>query len=213
MKVLVVSDVVSPAVYNEAAPERFGHIDLAFSCGDLPYDYLEFIVSALNVPLLYVHGNHDRPLLTDGADLEAPRGCINVHRRVVEAEGLLVGGLEGSPRYRPGARFQYNDREVRGLIRRMTPRLLVNKILRGRALDVLLAHSPPRGIHDHSDPAHQGFPALLTFMDRFRPRYLIHGHTYPRPGEFPQLEYRGTSVIQVQGHTVLEVSPWDCGDG
>jgi len=41
--------------------DRFGDVELVLSCGDLPYYYLEYIVSMLNVPLLYVHGNHDAP--------------------------------------------------------------------------------------------------------------------------------------------------------
>ncbi|MFO8034618.1 MAG: metallophosphoesterase family protein [Candidatus Bipolaricaulota bacterium] len=209
MKVLVVSDAVSPVVYEEKAHKRFAEVEMVFSCGDLPYDYLEFIVTALNVPLLYVHGNHDRPLMTDGSDLAAPRGCVNVHRRVVGAKGLLVGGLEGSPRYRPGARFQYTDREVRHNMLRMTPSLLANKILRGRALDVLLTHAPPRGIHDHSDHAHQGFPSLLGFLKRFKPRYLIHGHTYPHRGSTSHSTYLDTQIIQVQGHAVVELELWD----
>lgn len=207
MKVLVVSDAVSRTVYSETVHERFPDIDLVLSCGDLPYDYLEYIVSALNVPLLYVHGNHDRPLLTDGADLTHPRGCVNVHRRIAMTKGLLIAGLEGSPRYRLNEPFQYTDRQVRAIIRRMTPRLIANRLLRGRALDVLITHSPPQGIHDHSDPAHQGFRALLGFVRRFRPRYLIHGHTYPRRGSTSRTTYQGCQVIQVQGHTVLNLEP------
>jgi len=212
VNVLVVSDAVSPLVYDEAIRERFPDVELVFSCGDLQYDFLEFIVTALNVPLLYVHGNHDRPLMTDGTDLTAPRGCMNVHRRVVEARGLLIGGIEGSPRYRPGSPFQYTNWEVRGHILHMCPRLLANRLLKRRALDVLLTHAPPRGIHDHSDPAHQGFPALCSFIRRFRPRYLIHGHTYPRRGVGERSTYLGTEIIQVQGHALLELEPWDPDD-
>ncbi len=213
MKVLVVSDVVSPAVYDESIVDRLSAVEIVFSCGDLPYDYLEFIVSALNVPLLYVHGNHDRPLLTDGDDLQSPQGCINVHRRVLDTNGVLVAGLEGSPRYRPGARYQYTNWEMQCSALRMTPRLLVNRITKGRSLDVLLTHAPPRGIHDHDDPAHQGFAALLSFLKRFRPRYLVHGHTYPRRGTSAHSRYLDTEIIQVQGHAVLELEPWDHAEG
>src|SRR5438105_4508518 len=63
--------------------------DLILACGDLPYGYLDFLVSTLNVPLLYVPGNHD-PDLRPGAptldiaetlELEprGPAGCVNVH--------------------------------------------------------------------------------------------------------------------------------------
>ena len=37
--------------------------DLVIGCGDLPFDYLEYLVSRLDVPLLYVPGNHDASLV------------------------------------------------------------------------------------------------------------------------------------------------------
>lgn len=36
--------------------------DIVPSCGDLPFDCLEYLVSSLNVPLLYVPANHDPSL-------------------------------------------------------------------------------------------------------------------------------------------------------
>src|SRR2546428_11587343 len=85
---------------------------LVLTCGYLPFDYLEYIVSRVNVPLLYVPGNHD-PDLGPGDDTfsplraerpsKGPEGCVNVDGRIVEAAGLRVAGLGGSMRYGPGA--------------------------------------------------------------------------------------------------------------
>lgn len=210
MEILAVSDMVHPEVYNERITDRFGKVELVLSCGDLPFYYLEYIVSMLNVPLLYVLGNHDRPLVTEAGEVPAPQGCIDVNKRVVGQKGLLVGGLEGSIRYRPGGQHQYTEREMRWMVRRIAPRLYWNRITRGRGIDVLITHSPPWGIHDQEDPAHRGFAALLAFMRRFRPRYLIHGHTYPKPGAPWRARYLDTEVIHVHGYRVLEV---EVGEG
>lgn len=75
MKVLAVSDHVVDAVYSGCANGRFDDVDLAISCGDLSYSYLEYIVTLLNVPCFYVHGNHDHPeYRANGTVLTEPGG-------------------------------------------------------------------------------------------------------------------------------------------
>ena len=64
MRILTVSDKVEPVLYGPYIRERVGKVDLILACGDLPYYYLEYIVGLLDVPLFYVHGNHDK---VDGA--------------------------------------------------------------------------------------------------------------------------------------------------
>ena len=59
LKILSVSDQVDPRIYSEQLPFRYGDVDLVISCGDLSYLYLEYILSQLNKPLYFVHGNHD----------------------------------------------------------------------------------------------------------------------------------------------------------
>jgi hypothetical protein len=214
MKVLVVSDEVRPEIYHEGLAERLPDVELVLSCGDLPFYYLEYIVSVLNVPLVYVFGNHDHVLLTEwGQEIRAPRGCINAGGRVVEVKGLLIGGLEGSFRYRPHAPRQYTEREMRWQIARMEPKLLLNRLTRGRYLDILLAHAPPWGIHDAGDLPHRGFKGFLRFMERYRPRYLIHGHTHPATADTAPVRYRETEVIHVHGYKVLDIEVGRPGEG
>jgi Icc-related predicted phosphoesterase len=203
-RILVVSDEVSPALERSLPGQGFGELDLILSCGDLPYDYLEYLVDAFDAPLLYVHGNHDHPVETEGRLITAPQGGTNVEGRVVEAAGLLIAGLGGSPRYAPGGTYQYTEGEMRRRVQRLAGRLRWAE-LRGRRLDILLTHAPPRGIHDHTDPAHQGFQSLLPLVEHHRPRYLIHGHSPPRPGHPTRTQSGATGVIHVRGHALLEV--------
>ncbi len=50
-------------------------------------------------PLLYVHGNHDRPVEAEGRLITAPLGGTSVDGRVVERARRLIAGLGGSSRY------------------------------------------------------------------------------------------------------------------
>ncbi|HID86944.1 MAG TPA: metallophosphoesterase [Anaerolineae bacterium] len=208
MKILAVSDRVEESIYSERLRDRFGDVDLVLGCGDLPFYYLEYIVSLLNVPLCHVRGNHS-PVIehtSHGQAKTAPLGCLDVDGEIVEVNGLLIGGLEGSMRYHPHGPFQYTEGQMRAKIWRMTPQLWLNRLRHGRSLDILITHAPPRGIHDREDLCHTGFRAFLTFMDRYKPRYLIHGHShiYHRR-ETRVTRYGETTVVNAYGYQVLEI--------
>ncbi len=98
--------------------------DLVVSCGDLPFDYLDFVASAANAPLLYVPGNHDPSCRWDSTpvtpsmmyerrwgDPPGPKG-VNLDGQIVSSHGLTFAGLGGSIRYRPGPN-QYTEGEMR----------------------------------------------------------------------------------------------------
>ena len=102
MKTLVVSDEVAPQIYDAGTRSRFSDVELVLSCGDVPHYYLEYIVGTLDVPLLYVMGNHGYELEADSSPGpgKRPGGCTDIHGRVVRFQGLLIAGLEGSMRYK-----------------------------------------------------------------------------------------------------------------
>ena len=52
MKILAVSDVECPALWDYYRPERVAGVDLIISCGDLKREYLEFLVTMTNKPVL-----------------------------------------------------------------------------------------------------------------------------------------------------------------
>jgi len=216
MKVLLVSDNVSNFVYNEGLKETFSDIELVLSCGDLPYPYLEFIISILNVPLLYVLGNHDHEYRdhADEVQHEPQGGCdidgktMWVSGRKNDQNGLLIGGLQGTRCFGEN-QAALNESGMKKKVWAMKPRLAWNQWRHGRAIDILLTHAPPFGIHDAAggdDLCHTGYQTFLHLMEKYRPRYLIHGHTHPTYGfdDKPQY-YEDTQVINVYGYKVLEL--------
>jgi uncharacterized protein len=206
VKILAVSDRVVKSIYSERIHERFGAVDMVLSCGDLPYSYLEYIASMLNVPCFFVHGNHDQPEhQSDGRVLAEPGGWADLDGRVVRAKGLILAGLEGSIRYKPDGDFQYTEGQMASKIWRMLPALYVSRLRYGRYLDVLVTHAPPFGIHDGKDYCHRGFEALLKFMARFRPRYLLHGHKHVYRPEPCETLYSDTHVVNVYPFRTLEI--------
>ena len=208
MKVLFVSDKVVEHIYSPSIAQRYQDVKLVIGCGDLPYYYLEYIQSVLNVSLVYVHGNHDpeREYLSDGSMVSGPMGGVNLHCKTYKEYNLLMAGLEGSIRYRDGL-FQYSQHEMwLNVLFHLVPRFLMNKLRYGRYVDILVAHSPPFGIHNGDDRIHVGFNAFLWLMKVFKPRYLVHGHRHVyNPMEITESQYLDTCVLNIYPYKVMDI--------
>ncbi len=207
MKILTISDTIERRLYHTTGKEQFRDIDLILSCGDLPFYYLEFLVTTLNVPLYYVFGNHHTGpmLMAGGKEVESPGGCVDVDNRIVEANGLLIAGFEGCMLYNYGPK-QYSEYQMRWKIFQMKPQFWKNKLFKKRYLDIVITHAPPAGIHDQADRCHTGFKSFRRFIETYTPRYFIHGHTH-RYGlqNAWKTEYQKTTVINTVGYRILEI--------
>lgn len=195
MKILTVADETCPALWEHYVPGRLKEYDLLISCGDLRPEYLSFLVTAARAPLLYVHGNHD-----ERYDKRPPEGCDCIDDKLVVFKGLRILGLGGSPRYRPG-KHQYSEKDMRKRIAKLKWKIRWHK-----GVDIVVTHAPPRGVGDGEDLAHRGFDAFLTFIDRYHPKYLLHGHMHLQYGmdKIREREYNGTKVINACERYVLE---------
>lgn len=220
VSVLTVSDeVMSDAVIDGlcSAKVRSSRVDLVLGAGDLPFDYLEYLSDALNAPCVFVPGNHDRSLsgYTAGrsgwtraglpAQWPGPCGAQNADARVVRAAGLRIAGLGGSIRYNGGPN-QWTENQQR---RRATGLACRHRWSspRGVGVDILLTHSPARGVGDAEDPPHRGFECLDRLTARLRPQAFIHGHIHPYGRQPPDGELHGAIVINTVGYCLLDITP------
>jgi Icc-related predicted phosphoesterase len=207
LRVLAVSDVVEPQLYNSSVKEWLGHVDLIVSCGDLPPGFLDFLMTMLDAPLVHVLGNHCYENFDpcEGGCLQGQYlGAFDLNGRVAEHHGLILAGMEGSPLYNNGP-HQYTEKQAALNLLRLYPALMREKIRSGRYLDILVTHAPPRGIHDGDDVAHMGFKSLLGFIERFKPTLVLHGHTHRYyPMQPVRTNYKDTEIINVYGHVLLE---------
>ena len=196
MKILSISDYVASELYDHFDAERFPGIDLIFSCGDLPPEYLTFLMTKFNVPLYYVRGNHDIRY-----DLKPPEGCTDLHAKLVWVRGLTILGLEGSHWYN-GDPHQYTQDQMRRIIRG----LRINIWWQG-GVDIVISHAPPRHIHDAEDPCHQGFQSFRWLIDHYAPMYLIHGHIHAHFTKPSQRITRveNTNVVNSYGYFLFEI--------
>jgi Icc-related predicted phosphoesterase len=206
MKALVVSDVVSPFIYSPQIRQRFSNVSIVFSCGDLPYYYQEYIVSLLDVPLYFVRGNHDKEVeYGSGVNRSAPGGGVDLHRRIFNYRGLLIGGVEGSLRYREGP-FQYSQFQMWKHVLSLIPGLVKNRLMYGRYLDIFVTHAPPKGIHDQEDLTHRGIEAFRWLIKVFKPAIHLHGHIHViLPNTITVTQVDQTCVINGYGFREIDL--------
>lgn len=196
MKILLLADKESHYLWDHYQPGRLKEYDLILSCGDLKSSYLSFLVTMARAPLLYVHGNHDT-----GYEKKPPEGCDCIDDQLVVVNGLRILGLGGSPTY-SGGPHQYTERQMRKRIRRLRW-----KLLRHRGVDIVVTHAPATGYGDGEDYAHRGFDCLVELLDKYQPKYLVHGHVHMNYGaDIPRLLQRGdTAIVNAYERYVIEI--------
>ena len=167
MKILILSDVESKYLWDYFEKEKLEGIDLILSCGDLKPQYLSFLASFTKAPVLYVRGNHD-----DCYEIDPPDGCICIEDSIYNFNGLRIMGLGGSINYNNG-KNQYTQNQMKKRVKRMW-----FKLMRNHGFDILLTHAPAAGFHEGDDRAHKGFDIFSELIDRYHPKFFIHGHVH-----------------------------------
>ena len=196
MKILAVADIVIPQLTQKIDGKlSISGIDCILSCGDLPPEYLALLRDRYDAPLLYVLGNHD--LRYD----QPPAGCVHLDRKLLVVQDQRIMGLSGSRWYNGGVN-QYTEQQMLSTIRSMFFQLLVK-----RGVDIIVAHSPPRYIHDAEDPCHRGFNCFRRLIERYRPKCFIHGHIHRDFTSDAERvsEFASTRIVNCYGYTVFEI--------
>lgn len=207
MKILAVSDEVVERLYGLCTNGHFRDIELVVGCGDLPYPYLENLLTFLNVPLMYVPGNHD-PTYNAENHLAHVEGGSNLDLKLTRYKKFLIGGFGGCIQYRPDGTNQYTQAEAYLRAFQLFPRLILNRMNYGRALDILITHSPPFGIHDDDSHAHRGLKAINWLLRVAQPRYHFHGHTHfqRRNLSASDTQHGITRIMNVFPYQIIDVS-------
>ena len=193
---MLLSDTADKALWDYLDRSLLAGIDLILSCGDLPAEYLSFLTCFTNAPILYVRGNHDTKY-----NYHAPEGCVCIENTIYEYEGVRILGLGGSMKYRESP-CMYTERQMTWRVVK-----LWWKLFRRKGFDILLTHAPARGVGDQEDLPHRGFQTFNRLMDRYKPRYMVHGHVhmeYAAASFKRERRYADTVVINAYKRFVID---------
>jgi len=199
MKILIVADTVTNELIEPVGGGTYlQDIDLILSCGDLPPEYLSSLTSRYNVPLLYILGNHDLRYKTS-----PPGGCRNIDRTIVTCKDLKIIGFSGSRWYNGGVN-QYTEKQMKHFIAKLR-----FSLWRSGSPDLIITHAPPRHINDAEDRCHRGFNVFNSFINKYKPPYLLHGHIHKLfKNDSERIStVNTTQVINCYGFHVLEITP------
>ena len=154
----------------------------------------------LHQRLFYIHGNHD-----DKYERIPPEGCICIDDKIYVHEGVRILGLGGSMRYKPGE-HQYTEWEMRRRVFKLFPKLVWR-----RGFDILVTHAPAYQLNDARDLPHQGFKIFLQLIEKYHPKFFLHGHVHMSYGRQHKRydKYMDTYVINAFDRCVFEFETED----
>lgn len=198
VRVLAVADEEVPAMESRA---REVDVDLVLTAGDLPWDYLETLISLVGAPAAFVPGNHEPTIKRGGP--AAPPGLVSLDGQARIIGGLRVVGLGGCVRYNDGP-HQYTQKQYD---RRARDLLKIVKRAGSGPVDVLLTHAPPLGLGDEPDPSHLGISALHSVIETLQPTWHLHGHIHPYGMRKPDRHLETTTIRNVIPWQVIEIEP------
>ena len=195
MRILAIADEESKYLWDYFEKSKLEGIDLIISCGDLDPRYLSFLATFTSAPVLYVHGNHD----TKYAKVP-PDGCICIEDKIFVYKGVRILGLGGSMRYH-GGEHQYTEGEMKRRVAK-----LWFQLARRRGIDILVTHAPAYELNDGRDLPHQGFRVFLTLLEKYKPKFFIHGHVHMAYGRKHKRydKYQDTHVINAFERCVFD---------
>ena len=154
--------------------------ELVVSLGDLSETEVGTVRAVTGAPVIGVYGNHCTPGYLGEGDVSFGEPAALSY---VKATRVL--GVSGCVRYTPEPDVLYTQEEYAAAL----------DVLDGAEL--IITHCPPTGCNTGEDAAHQGIDALAEYVRRWRPKTILHGHTYPDP---PVTEFEGAEVVYVHGH-------------
>lgn len=185
MRILTVADEEAKYLYDFYQTGRLDEYDLILAAGDLNRHYLEFLVTMARCPVLYIHGNHDEDF-----DKYPPEGCECIEDQIYVYQGVRILGLGGSYKYRDGTHM-YSEAQMRRRIAR-----LWFQIWKHKGFDILMTHAPAYQINDLDDLPHRGFECFVGLLEKYQPKYFIHGHVHRNYGmKIPRVCRRGETTI------------------
>ena len=196
MKILAIADEESAYLWDYFEKSKLEGIDLIISCGDLDPRYLSFLATFTAAPVLYVHGNHD-----DKYEHIPPDGCICIDDKIYVHQGIRILGLGGSMRYKPG-NYQYTEWQMKNRVRK-----LWFSLMKHRGFDILVTHAPAYQLNDGMDLPHQGFQIFRVLMEKYKPKFFLHGHVHMSYGRKHKRydTYHDTQVVNAFERCVIEV--------
>lgn len=162
IKLLIISDTHGDISLNKELYKKLIDIDYDLCCilGDIHYADYDIILKYIHKDkIVAILGNHDMfNILSD-------HGLNNINGEVIEINGIKIGAIQGSFKYKPEKFPSFTHEESIEFLERMP------------YVDILLSHDKPL-TYDYKDPAHDGLKGITKYLYDKRVPINIHGHIH-----------------------------------
>ena len=182
MKIIAISD----HTFDNNLLKKYlkDEIKFIFLLGDLKYiDLLE--LKDVNIPIIGIYGNHCK------GDYFKNLNAFNVHDNIYN-NNIKITGIKGCPPYK-GGNHEISENQAK--------QILQNK----EKVDILISHSPGKGINNTNKNPHEGFKAITDYIDKNEPALFMHGHSYP-PNKQKISIYKNTLCYYVEGLEIIDLN-------
>lgn len=191
MKILAFSDLHMARNRAAAVVEASAGADLVIGAGDFcnmrqGLDDAMAMLSGISAPMVLVPGNAESAGELAAA---APDGAIVLHGEGCEIDGLRLFGLGYAVPETPFGQWSCD----------LTEDMAAEMLARCDKADVLVLHSPPKGVADQTSAGLSvGSTALRDAIGRIRPKLVLCGHIHESWGARGQI---GQSEVANLGPT------------
>lgn len=176
MKLLAFSDLHQSRSRAGALVSASSKADLVIGAGDFcnarrGLDEAMEMLAGIAAPMVLVPGNAES---ADELRAAAPEGAHVLHGDGLEIEGIRVFGLGYGVPVTPFGAWSCDLTEAEATA----------MLDRCKAADILVTHSPPKGVADRTSAGLSvGSTAILAAIERLQPKLALCGHVHDSWGE------------------------------
>ena len=178
IKLLIITDTHGLLSYKEELKEKLKHAkDYNLCCvlGDVTYNDYDIIIKYIpKEKIVGLLGNHD------GFDILNYYGITDLNGKVINVDGIRIGGIQGSYRYKTEDFPSFTHDESIKFLNQM------------EEVDILLSHSGPF-LDYNTDIVHNGLKGITEYLYKNKVPYNIHGHNHVNKDLYLK---NGTKVLE-----------------
>lgn len=162
IKLLIISDTHGDLSLNKDMYKKLIGIDYDLCCilGDIhDYDFKVILKYIPKEKIIAILGNHDRFSLLE------EQGIKNYNGKVIKINGVRIGAIQGSYRYKAESFPSFNHEESIEFLNKMPE------------VDILLSHDKPF-TYDYKQSVHDGLKGITKYLYDKKVPINIHGHLH-----------------------------------
>ena len=187
IKILVIADTHGDLFLSSELQSKLKNIkeyDICCILGDIHEKDYQIILNLVpKNKIVSLLGNHDKENLI--SDL----GLNNLNGNVIEINGIRIGGIQGSHKYKDEEFPSFTHQESIKFCKKMSK------------VDILISHDKPF-VFDYHDSVHDGLKGITKYLYKNNVPINIHGHVHK---SYESNLMNGTKVIGVYLIEVIEI--------